>query len=95
MAYIDIYKLYAEDSKIKNEITIAVIKAAIDIFAESDTTPNHENRLKWARDAIKDPGDKVKYFFPYALTNSAIRSGTYQDTDIQSAVTNNVNIFAI
>ena len=81
-----------------NKVRVAVVVAATNIMTEADTTPNHTNRLLWAKTVFADPAEAgKKMMWPVlaqnkALTLAQITGAT--DAAVQGAVDSAVNIFA-
>ena len=88
----------AEDNVLLDRIKVAIIIAADIVLNEVDTTPNHTNRVIWARTAFIDPGDQAKPFLYAVLaankgaTIATILAAT--DNAIQNNVNAAIDIFA-
>jgi hypothetical protein len=54
MAYKDIYN-YANNNEYKGRLAAALVDAAIAVNGESDTTPNHANRVEFAHAVAANP----------------------------------------
>lgn len=95
--YAEIASLIGE-TNLQNKVAVACIIAAEAIRTESDQTPNHTNRLLWARQANRDPQGTARQVMPSLLAQNAgftlaqIQGAT--DAAIQTAVNNAINIFA-
>lgn len=95
--YLELFTLF-NDSELKNKITVAVSVEAAAIRDELPTTPNHANRLKWAKRALENADGEVEGMLKHLLSiNKDADIATIQaasDATIQSGVSNAVDIFA-
>lgn len=88
----------SENSTLKNKIRVAVIVAAEAVRTEVNTTPNHANRLIWAKSVFQHPnGEADRMLWAVLaqnkdLTTAQITSAT--DAQVQTAVNNAVDVFA-
>ena len=88
----------AEDADLRIKMRQACAKAAQTIIDESAATPNHANRLTWAKAVLMSPDSFVERMLAYliaknsGLTVAQITGAT--DTDIQNAVNGAVDAFA-
>ena len=95
--YGELYSLWHE-SALKNKVTVAVIVAAETIQGEDPVTPNHANRLVWARQAFEVTVDIANTMFRVILavnkdaSKEAILNAT--DVSIQVAIDAAVDTFA-
>lgn len=86
------------DGVLRSRVQFACIVAAHAIASESDATPNHVNRLKWAKAVMADPELEAKRMLWFALaankaaTLAQIDAAT--DASIQTIVDAAVNLFA-
>jgi hypothetical protein len=98
MAYIDIFAAATDaDHVLRKQVMVACLSSAIDIAAESQVTPNHADRLSWARAAFRDPTTAAAKAIWAVLRYSApIRANpsTASDADVQAAVNAMVNTLA-
>jgi len=95
--YDEIYGL-RQSSHIRNLVTVALMKACRDIYAEDVGIPNHANRLTWANVTITTQGESEAQRFMWAvIANDAVRAAgeAATDAEIQTAVDNVVNLFAV
>lgn len=96
--YVELYDLWNE-SELRNRVTVAVVVAAEAIWGEVDTTPNHANRLLWARATLESPVLVASAMFRFVL--AANKGATPEtilgapDATIQSAIDGVVNLFAV
>lgn len=80
-------------------VRVAVWVAAETVRTELDTTPNHANRLVWARDVFTAPEPQAqRMYWALLATNkdqtiAQITSAT--DAQIQTAVDAAVDLFAV
>jgi len=81
MSYIDTYSI-AETVTFRQQCYMSLIKTAISIVAESDTTDNHANRLAFAYDVLRNT-TKHTDNMSYAIANYAVDS---TDMDIDTKI---------
>src|SRR4051812_40870047 len=95
--YTQLYDLQ-NDSVLMNRTCIAVADIAMDIYAEVNTTPNHANRLLWAKDALDSPISKAPGMLRVALVkNKALTTAQIQGADdptLKAALAGVVDLFA-
>lgn len=95
-SYIELRALFSHN-ELRNKVEVACIVAAETIRAESDTVPNHANRLLWARSAFASPRSTSERMLMALLaanklaTVSAITGAT--DSQIQEKVDAAVDVF--
>lgn len=86
------------DTDLVNKVRVAVVVAATDIMLESDQTPNHANRLLWAKTVFSDPAIAgTKMMWPVLAQNRVATLAQItgaSDEEVQTAVDNAVNVFA-
>mgnify|MGYP006969367647 CR=1 FL=1 len=91
-------KTLESDGPLQNLVEIAIWVAAEKISDEDDQTPNHTNRLKWAKSALRDPAGAKDDFLRYLLAAERDQSlATIQavtDSAVQTRVDAAVDIFA-
>lgn len=91
--------LVAEDSTFRDRIKVACIVAAEAIRTELASTPNHDARIAWARGVLLGPEKEATRMIwavlaqNRAATLAQITGAT--DAQLQTAVDNAVNLFAI
>lgn len=87
-----------ESAPLKEKVSSACLVAAEAIRVEDSETPNHANRVKWAKAVLKDhvqAGDDMLKAVLAANAAVALASiSGASDAAIQTAVNNAVNIFA-
>ena len=95
--YSELYGLWHE-SDLKNKVAVAVVVAAETIQDEVDTTPNHANRLIWAREALESTASKTDPMYRIILAENKDMTVAQilgaSDTAIQNAVDGAVDLFA-
>jgi len=96
-SYEDLYSLWNE-SGLRNKVVVAVIVAAETIQGEETSTPNHANRLLWAKATLESPVSVAGAMFRFVI--AANKDATKQaildalDSNIQAAVDAAVDMFA-
>lgn len=55
MNYSVVFALRNSNDSLRRKVSIAVVKAAIDVLAEAVDTPNHALRGEWAIKTLNDP----------------------------------------
>lgn len=84
--------------ELRDKVRAAVVKTAVSIRFESDSTPNHAARLVWAKACLADPNGKAEQVVRYvvganaALTHEQITG--LSDADIQSHTDAAADVFA-
>jgi len=93
--YNELYSLWHETG-LKNRVTVAMVIAAETIQSEAPATPNHANRLIWARQAFENPVADGMFRVILAANKAATREQILgaTDTSIQAAVDAAVDTFA-
>jgi hypothetical protein len=61
-----------DDVTFKLQVKGALLAAAANILQEAPTTPNHDNRIKWANAIYVNPQQQMQFFLPGMLTNPTI-----------------------
>lgn len=83
---------------LKERVSIALLIAAEAIRTEDGATVNHANRLKWAKDVLRDPDghadDMLRALIAQNASLTAAQITGVTDAAMQTAVNNAVNIFA-
>lgn len=59
-----------EDPTLRIKVRQAIVKAAQAIIDEVGTTPNHAQRLAWAKNALPDPDALVNEFLGYVIAKN-------------------------
>ena len=96
-SYLELRTLFS-DTGLRNKVSVAAIVAAETIKNELDTTPNHANRLIWAKQAFANPiaiSDTLLMALLAAnkdATVATIQGAT--DATIQTAVDNIIDLIA-
>ena len=97
----DIWNVDPEDpdaTPLREKIATATFIAAETIYGEVDTTPNHVNRLIWAKQALADAGSKRQELLSALLAQNANASVAVilgaNDSTVQNAVDAAVDVFA-
>lgn len=82
---------------LRDKIRSAVVKTAVAIKNESDATPNHAERVAWAKAALQDPNGMAERVTRYVVAaNAALELAAItglSDTDIQAHTDASVAIF--
>jgi len=100
MAYSDIYTAAtAADHVLRQQVSVAMHKAAVDIINEDPATENHANRLGWARKCTENadgPTSMAARWIWKILENATIQASpeTATDNDVQFVVNSIVNTMA-
>ncbi len=88
----------SDNSGLHDKMRVAVIIAAQTVWSEVDTTPNHANRLIWAKAVFAAPDAEAKRMLWSVLAqNSTLTLAQIlnaSDADVQAAVNNTINLFA-
>lgn len=91
-------KTLESDSVLQTKVEVALWVAAEAIQNEDPATANHANRLKWAKQVLRDPAGSKDDFLRYLLAANDDQSlATIQaasDATVQTHVNNAVNVFA-
>lgn len=86
------------NSALINRVQVACIVAAEMVMAELDTTPNHANRLLWAKDVFENPGrEAARMYWAVLAANKDQDLGVITaatDLAIQSNVDEHIDLFA-
>ena len=86
------------DGTLNEKVRGAVIKAAVAVKFEATDTPNHANRLKWAKAALNDPIGTATRTARYVVAANAAETlatiAALSDTLIQDHTNASVDIFA-
>jgi hypothetical protein len=83
---------------LKNKIRVAVVVAADVVRAENSATPNHANRMLWARQALNSPDTEAQKMLWAVLAQnrafSAAQITGADDATVQNAVNSAVDLLA-
>lgn len=86
------------DTGLVNKVRVGTFIAATNIMLEPAETPNHANRLLWARTVFNDPAAAgAKMMWPVLALNKAATLAQItgaDDATVQGAVDSAVNVFA-
>lgn len=89
----------ANDTALNDKIRVACVVAAEQVRGESAATPNHVERLKWARTVFSSPSSEAQRMLWAVLAQN--RAATLaqitgaSDAAVQTAVDAAVDVFAI
>jgi hypothetical protein len=61
-----------DDVTFKLQVKGSLLAAAANILQEAPSTPNHDNRLKWANAIYVNPQQQTEFFLPGMLTNPTV-----------------------
>ena len=81
--YLEIFDNIYASPNLEKQLIVACLKASDLIFQESTETPNHTERLRWAKAVAENPLRVARLMMPTITTNGTVQSGTYTDTDLQ------------
>lgn len=96
-SYVELYNL-GSNSELRNRVTVACSIAAQAVMVEAPETPNHANRLSWAKQVFENPlpaGEDMLVAClaaNAALTVAQIIGAT--DAALLAAVQGAINLFA-
>ena len=95
--YMEIHTL-ASNSDLIAKVTSAIAIAAENIRTEDVGTPNHDQRIAWAKRALLNPdGEARKLMWILLAQNASLTQAQIlgaDDAGIQSAVNNAIQLFA-
>ena len=97
-SYTELFDLRS-NSPLKNKIAVACVVASEAIRTEAPATPNHADRLVWAKSVFADPEKEAQRMLMAVLaqnkdaTVAQIEGAT--DAEIQTAVDAAVDVFAV
>jgi len=100
MSYVDRYSVAVDSNHVlRQQVSVAMHEAAQDVITESPGTPNHANRLVWARRTTgsdNGPVEEAGRWIWMVLENSSIQANplTSTDNDVQFVVNGLVDTFA-
>lgn len=88
----------SDNSVLHDKMRVAVIIAAQTVWTEAGTTPNHANRLIWAKAVFASPETEARRMLWSVLAqNSTLTLAQIlgaSDSDVQTAVNNTIDLFA-
>jgi hypothetical protein len=83
---------------LRNRIRVAVVVAADVVRAEIGTTPNHANRMAWARLVLQNPDtEAMRMMWAVLAQNRAFTAAQITGADdaaVQTAVNNAIDLLA-
>ena len=94
MAYTDIYTAATNDAHVlRQQVAVAIVKAAVDVINEATNTEDHSQRMAWARRALSDPTGWAAKSIWKVLENATIQSAPTEatDSDVQFVINSLVN----
>lgn len=96
--YTELFDINNEDIALLNRIEVSVWKAVETVFTEVDTTPNHANRLIWAKKSLESPRSQAIAMLPYVLAVNSGATATNiknaSDAAIQTNLESVIDLFA-
>lgn len=92
MAFLDQYTL-ANDAEFINRVEMAMVKSALAVCAESDTTPNHAARAQWGTQVLRDPNFYAGRVV-YGVTSNPVITAQSSDSDIEFTVNSDWDAYA-
>ena len=89
-----IYNIRFVFDDMRKRVIAAIGKTAYAIMSEPSTTPNHSERIKWAKRALKTTNQVVDDLLWYIALDAAIAEAGNQTTDEQilDAVSRNIDL---
>ena len=97
-SYLELFDLMA-DTGMRNRVLVANLVAAITIRGEDVGTPNHANRLRWAKEVFERPEEAAQSMLRAVLGehNAFTREQILNASDgvLQTAVNKSINVFAV
>lgn len=95
--YTELFDL-ADNNILLDRVSVAITIAADTVLNEIESTPNHANRVIWAKGAFSNPKAQAKAFLAAVLAaNNGADVATIQavtDTQIQNNVNAAIDVFA-
>lgn len=90
------YNLRYGNAGLRNQVVIAMAKAAYDVLNESPSTENHAARVAWAKAVINDGSKWADLFLWSCALNPTIAQKAEDDqeitdSDVQFVVNSNIN----
>lgn len=95
LPYLDLYKL-VNDAPFQHRVQFALWRAANVVMREDVGTPNHAQRLVWAKEALRGPTQQMTSVITrVAATGAVYNTGAaVSDDDLQAIVNGLVNDMA-
>jgi len=95
--YTELFSLH-NNSALRNRVQTAVLIAAEAVMNEVGTTPNHANRLVWAKGVFASPGREAEQMFMAVLAANSeftvVQITGASDAAIQANVDAHIDLFA-
>jgi hypothetical protein len=81
------------DATFRGRVKVSSLHYAAYIMGESNATPAHSTRIKWAQQTYKMPDTVAQQITPSTVMQDAVQTqgAAISDTDLQSAVETVVN----
>lgn len=76
-----------------DRVQIAIVKAALAISSEADTTPNYTNRVNFANQVLRSPASWAQIMIWGIVTDAMVQSAP-TDANIYNAVAGQWNAYA-
>jgi hypothetical protein len=96
--YEEIFDLRNPESGFGNRVLVGLLDVANDVAGESDQTPNHDNRIAWAAQVLRNPDDRLPGVLNGVLIANQAASVQQilnaEDSAIKSAIAALVDLFA-
>ena len=94
----DVGNQLIDEQGFSHKVVVAIVDTASDVYQESEQTPNHENRLRWAAQALVSPKAKLQgALYGVLIANKDADILTIlsaSDAQIKGAVASLVDLFA-
>lgn len=93
---LETYNIKATNQTLRSRAIVAVAKCAIDVLNESATTPNHAQRVVWAKEALQNSEAVTDRIMWAVIADANVLANPSGATDQQiiTAVVNAINAFA-
>lgn len=96
--YAELLKIATENEALKRQIKVACIVACDVIRAEAEATPNHANRIAWARATLSNPDSAASQMVLAVLAQNRAATAAQitgaDDATVQTAVNAAVDLLA-
>lgn len=95
LPYLDLYKL-VQDAAFQQRTQFALWRAANVVMREDTGTPNHAQRLAWAKETLRGPTQQMTSVITRVSTTGAVYNtgAAVSDDDLQTIVNGLVNDMA-
>lgn len=96
MLYLDVYKLRYQNNSLTHRTIVAVNVSAQKILVEPVNTPNHAQRLVWAKSALLDARQAADRMMWGLVSDPTVQSAgeSITDAQLQVIVDSLVNTFS-